>query len=73
LIFFIHTGQKNDIPVSRTSSFGSDKDLKQQALNSARVDYDHRTLSALDEVTQPVSHHPPVQTHHIQQHTVTVI
>ncbi len=72
-ILLISLGKKNEIPVSRTSSFGSDKDLKLPSLDSARIEFDHRNLSALDQITQPISHHPPAQIHHDQQHTVMVI
>jgi len=66
-------GQKNEVSISRTSSFGSDKDLKPQAINSARIEYDRRSLSSLDDITQPISYHPPARMHHDQQHTTMVI
>ncbi|UJR36709.1 hypothetical protein I4U23_029426 [Adineta vaga] len=60
-------GKKNELPLSRTSSFGSDQDLKRSTIDSARLEYDRHTLSSLDDITQPLSHHPPARTHHDQQ------
>jgi hypothetical protein len=66
-------GEKNEIPLYRTTSIDSDRDLQQTPLNSARVEYDRHSLSSLDDITQPVSYHPPVQTNRDQQHIATVI
>ncbi|CAF3643377.1 unnamed protein product [Rotaria sordida] len=60
-------GERNEIPLSRTSSFGSDKDLKIQSHDSAAIKYDHHHIVPLDGITQPLYHHPPVQTHHDQE------
>ncbi|CAF4150987.1 unnamed protein product, partial [Rotaria sp. Silwood2] len=61
-------GEIYDVPLSRTSSFGSDKDLKLQSHDSVTVKYDYQDIAPLDDITQPLYHHPPVQTHHVQEH-----
>ncbi|CAF0807335.1 unnamed protein product [Rotaria sp. Silwood1] len=65
---FINIGERNEVPLSRTSSFGSDKDLKLQPHDSATIRYDYYDIAPLDDVTRPLYHHPPVQTHHDQEH-----
>jgi hypothetical protein len=71
--FFIHIGEKQEIPIFQTSSIESDKDLQPTAHDSARIEYDLHSLSSLDDVTQPISYHPPIQTHRDQQHIAMVI
>ncbi|CAF1029712.1 unnamed protein product, partial [Adineta ricciae] len=62
--------EKNEVPLSRTSSFSSDQNLKRPTTDSARIEYDRRSLSSLDDITQPVSYHPPTRTQH-DQHFIT--
>jgi hypothetical protein len=71
--FFIDIGEKNEIPTYRTTSIDSDKDLVQTTPDSARIEYDRHSLSSLDDITQPLSYHPPAQIHRDQQHTAMVI
>ncbi|CAF1311454.1 unnamed protein product, partial [Adineta steineri] len=66
-------GQKNELPISQTSSFTSDQDLKPQTFDSARIEYDRHSLLSLDDITQPVSHHPPALLQHDQLHITTDI
>ena len=68
----LHLGDRKEVTVSRTSSFGSDQELKRQQQNATRFEDDRRTLSSLDNITQPVSHHPPARAHRDQQHVAQV-
>lgn len=58
--------------MQRASSIESDKNLQNVALNSARIEYDRHSLSSLDDITQPISYHPPVQTNRDQQYRAMV-
>ncbi len=66
----MYLGEKQEVPLFRTTSIESDKD---SPIDSARLEYDRRDLSSLDDITQPISHHPPARTHRDQEHTATVI
>lgn len=70
--FVFLLGERNEVPLSRTSSFSSDQNLKRPATDSARIEYDRHSLSSLDDVTQPVSYHPPTRTQH-DQHFITQV
>ena len=65
-------GEENEAAMHRASSIESDKDLQNATKNLARVEYDRRSLSSLDDITQPISYHPPVQTIRDQQHQAMV-
>ena len=41
--------------------------------DTARLEHDRRTLASLDQITQPLSFHPPAQTQRDQQQMTTVI
>ena len=69
----INIGEENETPIYRATSIESDKDLQGAPQNSARFEYDRHSLSSLDDITQPISYHPPAQTHRDQQHTAVVI
>ena len=68
----LHLGERNEIHISRTSSFSSDVHQQMESRDSARVQHDHHTLSSLDNISQPIYQHPPVHTHQDQQHTTKV-
>ncbi|CAF5163598.1 unnamed protein product [Rotaria magnacalcarata] len=69
----MNLGETNMISLSRTASFGSDNELKQQSQDAAKVTYDRHDISSLDKITQPLYQHPPVQTHHEQQPQTSVL
>lgn len=71
-IYIYHLGETNELQLSRTSSFGSDADLKRQTQNSARIIYDRRDTNSLDNITRPLYQHPPAHTACCQQHRSVV-
>jgi hypothetical protein len=68
----IISGENRHVSISRASSFGSDQEVKQQRQNVALVINDRSSLSTIDAITQPICYHPPVRTHHDQQHSSEV-